>query len=64
MELESISDKNVQELERLTRELLNLLKRSKIHDETLVEALKDLESKVGEVRRARFDEANPQYHSY
>ncbi len=64
MELETISDKNIQELERLTRELLNVIKRAKIQDEKLIDALKDLEAKVGEIRRTRFDESNPQYHGY
>ncbi len=64
MNLDTISDKHVNELERLTRELLNAMRRAKFHDESLVTALQQLEIEASRIRRERFDEANSEFNGY
>jgi hypothetical protein len=64
MELDSVSDKHLQEMERLARELLNIMRHAKLKDTVLVEALQTLELEAARVRRERFDSANPEYHGY
>jgi hypothetical protein len=62
--LEGVSDKHLQTMERLARELLAVMRQAKLKDEPLVEALQQLELQAGIVRRERFDSANPQYRGY
>lgn len=64
MELDSVSDKHLQEMERLARELLNIMRHAKLKDTVLAEALQTLELEAARVRRERFDAANPEYHGY
>jgi hypothetical protein len=64
MDFNSVGQKDLNELERLARELLLALRKAKLHNEPLGEALRAFEIEVGEVRRTRFDESNPEYHSY
>lgn len=64
MNLESISDKHLQEVERLAGELLNVLRQAKLYDESLVDALRQLQLEAGDVRRARYDAAASQYDGY
>jgi hypothetical protein len=62
--LDAISTKNLNEMERLTRELMAVIRKSKLENEALVEALRQFEIEVGNLRRVRFDAANPEYHAY
>ena len=64
MNLESLTKKQLNELERCVQELLSVMRKTRISDEALVEPLKVLEEKLGEVRRERFDETNPEYRGY
>ncbi|MFO7321377.1 MAG: hypothetical protein DIU68_006580 [Chloroflexota bacterium] len=64
MNLETISDKHLQELERLTGELLTLFRQAKLHDPELVEALRKLQHEAGDIRRARYDAHASQYDGY
>jgi hypothetical protein len=64
MDLTAVGQKDLNELERLAKELLLTLRKAKLHNEPLAEALRAFEIEVGETRRSRFDEANPEYHSY
>ncbi|HLV36814.1 MAG TPA: hypothetical protein VKY59_16945 [Spirillospora sp.] len=64
MNLDTVSDKNLQELERLSRELLLLMRKANLKDDLLVEALYRLERQAGDLRRERFDAANQEYSGY
>jgi len=62
--LEHISPKHLNDLERSVQDLLATMRKAKLRDEPLQEALSVLEQKLGEARRARFDEANSEYRGY
>lgn len=62
--LEHISPKHLNDLERCVQELLVTMRKAKLRDEPLQESLRLLEQKLGEARRERFDEANPEYRGY
>ena len=64
MELDALSDKNLNELERLSRDLLAAMRKAKLSDSTLVNLLSTLERQAGEIRRARFDADDSQYNGY
>jgi hypothetical protein len=64
MSIETLSDKDLQELERLTRELIAVLRKAKMNDQPLAEMLYELETRAGNLRRERFDSSNPQYDGY
>jgi hypothetical protein len=64
MNLDPLSNKQLGELERLARELLSALRDAKLQEEPVAEALRAFEREVGNTRRARFDESNPEYHGY
>lgn len=62
--LEHISPKHLNDLERSVQDLLATMRKAKLRDEPLQESLRLLEQKLGEARRERFDEANPEYQGY
>jgi hypothetical protein len=64
MDLDTISDKHLQDMERLAGELLALMRQAKLKDTPLSEALHSLELEAAKVRRERFDASNPEYHGY
>ena len=64
MDLENLSDKHLQELERLSRELLTIMRKTTLKDDPLVEQLYQLERKAGDMRRERYDSSNPEYSGY
>lgn len=64
MNLDSLSNKQLNELERLASELRVMLKRAKLQDEALTKSLYTLEDEARKVRCQRFDEANPQFRGY
>ena len=64
MNLENIPQKQLGELERLTREIQVALRKAKLQDEPLLEALRLFEQELGETRRKRFDNTNPEYRGY
>lgn len=64
MNLDMLSDKHLQTIERLTQELLTVLRQAKLKDEPVVEELRQLEQEASRVRRERFDVANPEYRGY
>jgi hypothetical protein len=61
---ETISDKNLHELERLTQELLEIMRKAKIQDAFLSEALTQLHQEASDARRNRFDARSPKYTGY
>ena len=64
MNLEAVPDKQLHEMERLAKELVEVMRKAKLRDEPLAEALHQLEIQAGNLRRARFDAANPDYRGY
>lgn len=64
MSFETISRKDLNELELRVRELLVIMKKTKLQDDPRINALKSLEQELGDVRRKRFDEANPEFQGY
>jgi len=64
MNLETVTNKQLNELELCVRELLATIRKAKIQNEPLVELLKLFEQELGEVRRDRFDATNTEYHTY
>lgn len=64
MNFDEVSDKHLHELERLSKELLEIMRRAKLHDQPLTEMLRSLESQAEKARRERFDEVNPEFKGY
>lgn len=64
MNLETVSDKHLHELERLAGELLAVIRQAKLLDEPVTEAIRMLQHQAGEVRRSRFDATNRDYLGY
>jgi hypothetical protein len=64
MNLDEVSDKHLHELERLSKELAEVMRKAKLSDQPLLEMLRQLESKAGEARRERFDGVTPKFRGY
>jgi hypothetical protein len=64
MNLDTVSDKHLHELERLAGELLAVIQKAKLKDDLLVAALRQLEYETGQVRRSRYDTAASEYSGY
>ncbi|MAS37223.1 MAG: hypothetical protein CL610_24695 [Anaerolineaceae bacterium] len=64
MNLDTVSAKDLQEVERLSRELLAVMRKAKLLDLPVVEMLQQLESKAGQERRERFDAADSKYNGF
>jgi hypothetical protein len=62
--LDGVSDKHLHELERLTKELLEVMRRGKLLDEPLTVLLRLLKSQAEDARRKRYDEVNPEFRGY
>jgi hypothetical protein len=64
MNLDHLSDKNLQTVERLAQELRLVLRKSNVNNAALIEVLHQLELEAGKVRRERFDATNAEYLGY
>lgn len=64
MNLDTLSNKQLQSIEQAALELLTLLRQAKVKDDPILEALRQLEQETGRVRRERFDVANPEFRGY
>lgn len=64
MDMEQISDKHLHDMERISRELIDVLRRAKLQDTPLMEMLLDLERDAGKLRRERFDADNTEYMGF
>ncbi len=64
MNLDTVTDKHVHEIERLTKELLEVMRKAKLQDEPLTELLRQLQQESGRVRRERFDGVDKEYSGY
>lgn len=62
--LETVSTKHLNEMEQSIRTLLTIMRQAKLQNEPIAQSLRELELEIGQVRRERFDKANPEYHSY
>lgn len=62
MDLDTISNKNLGDLERLSKELLALMRKTKLLDTPLAKLLYELENEAGKIRRARFDAEDSEYN--
>lgn len=62
--LNHISSKHLNDLERSIQDLLTNMRKAKLRHVPLQEALRLLEQQLGETRRKRFDEANPEYRGF
>ena len=64
MNLDTVSDKHLHELERLAGELLTVIQKAKLTDELLVAALRQLEHETAQTRRTRYDLTASEYSNY
>lgn len=64
MNLETISRKQLNDLEQQTRQLLASIRRAKLENNPLVEALQQLERELEQARHKRFDAVNSEYHTH
>lgn len=64
MNLEPLSDKHLHEIERLAKELLEVMRKAKLKEEPLAQALHQLEVEAGNLRRERYDANNPEFKGY
>jgi ribosomal 50S subunit-associated protein YjgA (DUF615 family) len=64
MDLDTVSDKHLHELERLSKELLALLKKGKLTDLPLAESLRLLQAQAEKARHARFDDHNKEFQGF
>lgn len=64
MNLENVSPKHLNDLELMIRDLLAVMRKANLHNEPIAASLYQLELEVGQVRRDRFDTANPEYRGY
>ncbi|HEX3052392.1 MAG TPA: hypothetical protein VHP83_17155 [Aggregatilineaceae bacterium] len=64
MDLDTVSTKHINELENLVKDLLAAMRKAKLQKDPLGEHLRLFEQELGDVRRQRFDAANPDYEPY
>jgi hypothetical protein len=64
MSLETISQKQLNELERCVENLLTAMRKTRMLQDPLVESLKALEHQLGEARRKRFDQSTPEFRGF
>ena len=64
MNLETISRKQLNDLEQQAKQLLVTIQKAKLENTSLIEALQQLEHDLGEARRTQFDSINTEFHTY
>jgi hypothetical protein len=64
MNLEHASRKQLNDIEILVRELQIVMRKAKLQNEPLAEALKLAERELSQARRERFDAENPEFQGY
>ncbi len=64
MNLETLTRKQLNDIEHCVRELLLTMRKAKLQNDPLVESLKVLEQDLGKARREQFDATNSEYNSY
>jgi hypothetical protein len=64
MKLENISRKQLNELEQQARQLMETMRKARLLDEPLFDALQTLAQALEKIRHEQFDQANSEYHTY
>lgn len=64
MDLKPVPQKNINELEQMTTQLLKTMRSAKIHDLPVYIALQEFEQQIGKERQSRFDDSNSLYQGY
>lgn len=64
MDLSTVSDKHINELEQQASALLKTLRAAKLQEHPAYAVLQALEQEVGQARRDRFDQQNPEYRGF
>ena len=64
MNLDTISDKDLQQLERLLGEILVIISQAKLQNEPEADTLRRLHVQMGDIRCARFDAVTSGYIGY
>ena len=64
MNIEQMSPKYRNDLEQQTQQLLTTIRRAKLENAPLVEALNELQQELEQYRRKQFDSVNTEYHTY
>lgn len=64
MNFDSVNNKQLQEIERLAKELLVAMRKAHMGDEPLCKELARLAEQAGGVRVSRYDEADNGYKGY
>jgi hypothetical protein len=64
MDLDTVPQKRINELEQMTSQLLKTLRSSQLHRTPLYASLQEFEQALGEKRRSQFDENNSTYTGY
>ena len=60
-EYESLTEKQLPELEALVTKLLDAIKKTPLRTDPVVENLRQMETKLGNERQARFDAMHPTF---
>lgn len=64
MNLEHLTPKQLGELEIQVQELLKLMHKGKLQHEALTQLLQQFEGDLSQLRRIRFDGANPEHPQF
>jgi hypothetical protein len=64
MDFEGVNNKQLQDIERLAKELLEAMRKAKLGEEPIYKDLVQLIEQAGGVRRARFDDTDTGYKGY
>jgi hypothetical protein len=64
MNLETISRKQLNNLEQQVRQLLITIRSAKLQNDPLVASLQEMARELEKARHEQFDEVNSEYHTY
>jgi biotin-(acetyl-CoA carboxylase) ligase len=64
MNLETMSAKQISDIEQQVTNLINNMRKAKLNEEPIFALLQQFEKELSEIRRRRFDEKHSQYSSY
>jgi hypothetical protein len=64
MNFENVTRKHMNELELLVTELLTVMRKAKLQNDSLEESLRLFEQKLEEARREKFDAFNSEFNTY
>jgi len=64
VELDTLSQKHLNEVEHCVKALISSMRKAKIQNESLTDTLKQFESQLEQARQKRFDSKNSEYDAY